>query len=134
MISAVFDFDATCNAWPLRAAAVYMSLVGQTDPRLTAQARSAFDLIADAWVISSLGLLPVTGTDELQCSAEQFHARSAQQRQKIIRNKVALVGKESVSGSPAATGCGISQENPPMRIYVIGHVTELRCAASHWPQ
>ena len=22
MISAVFDFDATCNAWPLRAAAV----------------------------------------------------------------------------------------------------------------
>ena len=34
--------------------------------------------------------------------------------------EVALVGKESVSGSPAATGRGISQENPPMRIYVIG--------------
>jgi hypothetical protein len=32
-----------------------------------------------------------------------------------------LVGKESVSGSPAATGRGISQENPPMRIYVIGN-------------
>ena len=43
------------------------------------------------------------------------------QRHRIIRNGVALVGKESVSGSPAATGRGISQENPPTRIYVIGN-------------
>ena len=48
-------------------------------------------------------------------------SNGAQQRHKIIRNGVALVGQESVSGSPAATGRGISQENPPMRIYVIDH-------------
>ena len=45
----------------------------------------------------------------------------AQQRHKNIRNGMALVGEESVSGSPAATGRGISQENPPMRVYVISN-------------
>src|SRR5438477_9747729 len=59
---------------------------------------------------------------ELQRSARAIPCSNcAQQRHKIIRNEVALVGKESVSGSPAATGRGISQENPPMRIYMIGN-------------
>src|SRR5438477_803236 len=59
---------------------------------------------------------------ELQRSARAIPCSNcAQQRHKIIRNGVALVGKESVSGSPAATGRGISQENPPMRIYIIGN-------------
>jgi len=42
---------------------------------------------------------------------------------KIIRNGVALVGEgESVSGvHRAATGRGIVQENPPMRIYIIAN-------------
>src|SRR5205085_7700349 len=44
-----------------------------------------------------------------------------QQRHKIIRNPVALVSKKSVSGSPAAAGRGINQENPPMRIYIIAN-------------
>src|SRR5690242_3892639 len=59
---------------------------------------------------------------ELQRSARVIPCSyCVQQRHKIIRNGVALVGQESVSGSPAATGRGISQENPPMRIYVIGN-------------
>src|SRR6202007_2054213 len=45
----------------------------------------------------------------------------ARQRQKIIHNRVALVGEESVSGLPAAAGRGTNQENPPMRIYIIGN-------------
>jgi hypothetical protein len=44
----------------------------------------------------------------------------AQQRQKIIHNRVALVGEKSVSGLPAA-GRGTNQDNPPMRIYIIGN-------------
>src|SRR6201987_949787 len=59
---------------------------------------------------------------ELQRSARAIPCSNcARQRHKIIRNGVALVGKESVSGSPAATGRGKSQENQPMRIYVIGN-------------
>src|SRR5437763_1623097 len=59
---------------------------------------------------------------ELQCSAQVIPCSNCvQQRHKIIRNGVALFGQESVSGSPAATGRGISQENPPMRIYMIGN-------------
>src|SRR5690242_16759774 len=59
---------------------------------------------------------------ELQRSARVIPCSyCVQQRHKIIRNGVALVGKQSVSGSPAATGRRISQENPPMRIYVIGN-------------
>jgi len=46
----------------------------------------------------------------------------AQQRHKIIHNRVALVGEESVSG---VTGGSVPlvqpRENPPMRTYVIGH-------------
>src|SRR6516162_10423945 len=45
----------------------------------------------------------------------------AQQRHKIIRNGVALVCEESVSGSPAAAGRWTSQENPLMRAYIIGN-------------
>ena len=44
----------------------------------------------------------------------------AQQRHKIIDNRVALVGEESVSGVTRGSGRGITQENPPMRIYIIG--------------
>jgi hypothetical protein len=44
----------------------------------------------------------------------------AQQRHKIIRNGVALVGKESVSGVTGATA-QVNQETPPMRIYIIGN-------------
>src|SRR5438105_7198441 len=59
---------------------------------------------------------------ELQCSAQVIPCSNCvQQRHKIIRNGVALFGQESVSGSPAATGRGINQENPPMRIYMIGN-------------
>src|SRR6201988_1725391 len=59
---------------------------------------------------------------ELQRSARAIPCSNcAQQRHKIIRNGVALLGQESVSGSPAATGRGITQENPPMRTYVIGN-------------
>ena len=45
----------------------------------------------------------------------------AQQRHKIIDNRVALVGEESVSGVTRGSGRGITQENPPMRIYIIGN-------------
>jgi Protein of unknown function (DUF3489) len=44
----------------------------------------------------------------------------AQQRQKIIHNRVASVGEESVSGVPGGSGPPDQQENPPMRIYIIG--------------
>jgi hypothetical protein len=33
---------------------------------------------------------------------------------------VALVGEESVSGVTGGSGPGVNQENPPMRIYIIG--------------
>src|SRR5215467_12199286 len=45
----------------------------------------------------------------------------AQQRHKIIHNRVAFAGEESVSGSPAAAAAGANQENPRMRIYIIGN-------------
>src|SRR5262245_4454034 len=45
----------------------------------------------------------------------------AQQRHKIIRNRLALVGEESVSGLTRGSRRGINQENPPMRIYIIGN-------------
>src|SRR5215472_7840593 len=51
----------------------------------------------------------------MPCSA------AAQQRHKIIRNGVALVGEESVSGLTRGSRRGINQENPPMRIYIIGN-------------
>src|ERR1700730_7352373 len=41
---------------------------GQTETRVTAQARSAFDSIADAWVVSSLGLCPVIASTS--CSVQ----------------------------------------------------------------
>src|SRR5690348_2863230 len=96
--------------------------MGQTETRLPAQLQSAFDSTADASVISSLGLWPVIVSTSCSVQARVIPCSNcAQQRHKIIRNGVALLGKESVSGSPAATGRGISQENPPMRIYVIGN-------------
>jgi len=45
----------------------------------------------------------------------------AQQRHKIIRNEVALVGEESVSGVTGGTRRRVDQENPLMRIYIIGN-------------
>src|SRR6201993_3813454 len=45
-----------------------MSPTGQTETRLPAQLRSAFDSIADAWVISSLGLWPVMASTS--CSVQ----------------------------------------------------------------
>src|SRR5499433_371775 len=45
----------------------------------------------------------------------------AQQRQKIIRNGVALVGEESVSVGHRRHRRRVSQETPPMRIYIIGN-------------
>src|SRR5215469_11165904 len=51
----------------------------------------------------------------MPCSA------AAQQRHKIIRNGVALVGEESVSGLTRGSRRGINQENPRMRIYIIGN-------------
>ena len=45
----------------------------------------------------------------------------AQQRHKIIRNRVALVGEESVSGGHRRRRRRFNQENPPMRIYIIGN-------------
>ena len=51
----------------------------------------------------------------IPCSA------APQQRHKVIRNGVALVGEESVSGVTGGSGRGTSQENPPMRIYIIGN-------------
>ena len=44
----------------------------------------------------------------------------AQQRHNIIRNRVALVGEESVSGS--RRNCRrVNQEHPLMRVYIIGN-------------
>jgi len=51
----------------------------------------------------------------MPCSA------AAQQRHKIIHNRVALVAEESVSGLTRGSRRGINQENPPMRIYIIGN-------------
>jgi hypothetical protein len=46
----------------------------------------------------------------------------AQQRRKIIRNGVALVGEESVSvGHRRQRGRRVNQETPPMRVYIIGN-------------
>src|ERR1700751_3390541 len=45
----------------------------------------------------------------------------AQQRHKIIRNRVALVGKESLSRGHRRRRHRLNQENPPMRIYIIGN-------------
>lgn len=56
----------------------------------------------------------------------------AQQRPKIIRNGVALVGKESVSGLPAAAAAGQSGE--PTHVSILSAMTESRCAATHRPQ
>src|SRR5438132_7401342 len=44
----------------------------------------------------------------------------AEQRHKIIRNRVALVGEESVSGVTGGTAAGFIGE-PTMRIYIIGN-------------
>jgi hypothetical protein len=44
----------------------------------------------------------------------------AEQRQKIIRNRVALAAEESVSGVTGAIAPS-HQEDPPMRIYIIGN-------------
>ena len=44
-----------------------------------------------------------------------------QQRHKIIHNRVALDGEESVSGVTGGTRRRVDQENPPMRIYIIGN-------------
>jgi hypothetical protein len=43
---------------------------------------------------------------------------------------VALVGEESVSGVTGGSSPGVNQENPPMRIYIIGDdgITELHAA------
>src|SRR5215469_15621334 len=57
----------------------------------------------------------------MPCSA------AAQQRHKIIRNGVALVGEESVSGLTRGSRRGINQENPPMRIYIIGNDGIMLC-------
>src|SRR5215472_2400586 len=68
---------------------------------------------------------PLAG--RLPCSPRGFGraipcSAVAQQRHKIIRNRVALVGEESVSvGQPAVAAAGANQENPPMRIYIIGN-------------
>src|SRR5215469_18734101 len=51
----------------------------------------------------------------------------AQQRHKIIRNRLALVSEESVSGLTRGSGRGITQENPPMRIYIIGNDGIMLC-------
>src|ERR1700752_4510012 len=65
---------------------------------------------------------------ELQRSARAIPCSNcARQSHKIIRNGVALLGQERVSGSPAATGRGLSQQNPPTRIYVIGNDGITRC-------
>src|SRR5205823_8209166 len=56
---------------------------------------------------------PAVPSRAIPCSA------APQQRHKIIRNGVALVGEESVSEVTGGSGRGINQENPPMRIYII---------------
>src|SRR6516164_5305131 len=43
-----------------------------------------------------------------------------EQRHKIIHNRVALGGEESVSGVTGGSGRRANQENPPMRTYIIG--------------
>src|SRR6516165_10195642 len=45
----------------------------------------------------------------------------AKQRHKIIRNGVALVGEESVSGVTGGIRRRMTEEDPPMRIYIIGN-------------
>jgi hypothetical protein len=45
----------------------------------------------------------------------------AQQRHKIIHNRVALGGEESVSGVTGGNRPRDHQENPPMRTYIIGN-------------
>src|SRR6202023_3530245 len=43
------------------------------------------------------------------------------QRHDIIRKRVALAGEESVSGVTGGSRRRVNQENPPMRIYIIGN-------------
>jgi len=60
---------------------------------------------------ASIATAAMPGLDRaIPCSA------LAQQRHKIIRNRLALVSEESVSGLTRGSGRGITQENPPMRI------------------
>ena len=81
--------------------------MGQPETRLALEPRSAFDSIADAsghQFVGTICLLIANTSRSIQPSSFMLELR--QQRQKIIRNGVALVGKESVSGSPAATAAG----------------------------
>src|SRR5690348_12616618 len=88
------------------------SLMGQTETRLTVQPRSAFEAIADPWapVRWDCGLfLPLRAAvlnRAIPCSD------CAQQRHKIIRNGVALAGKESVSGVTGGNGRGDRSGEP----------------------
>jgi hypothetical protein len=50
-----------------------------------------------------------------------LYSNLAEQRHDIIRKRVALAGEESVSGVTGGSGRGVNQENPPMRIYIIGN-------------
>src|SRR5690349_7413984 len=82
----------------------FLRATRQAETRLTVQPRSAFESIADPWapVRWDYGLfLPLRAAGlnrAIPCSD------CPQQRHKIIRNGVALVGKESVSGVTGGSG------------------------------
>src|SRR5947209_8810578 len=89
-----------------------MSGTGQTETRLTVQPRSAFESIAAPWasVRWDCGLfLPLRAAGlnrAIPCSD------CAQQRHKIIRNGLSLVGEESVSGVTGGNGPRYSSGEP----------------------
>ena len=72
------------------------------------------------------------GTQEIGWRAIPCSALG-QQRHKIIPNRVALVGEESVSGLTRGSGRWADQESPLMRIYIIGNdgITLCREAPGH---
>jgi hypothetical protein len=70
--------------------------------------------------VSTYSQPPVTPTRRSLLGRAIPCSDMAQQRHKIIRNREALVREESVSGLTGAQR-RVNQENPPMRICIIGN-------------
>src|SRR5947199_10694644 len=84
----------------------------QTETRLTVQPRSAFESIADPWAPVRWDCGPFLPLRAAGLNRAIPCSDCAQQRHKIIRNGVALVGEESVSGVTGGNGPRDSSGEP----------------------
>ena len=95
--------------------------MGQPETRLTAQPRSAFDSIADAWVISSLGLCPVIANTSRSIQPSSFMLELRPTTPEDYPEWSGFGRQREREWLTSGNGRGIRQENPRMRIYVIGN-------------